>query len=172
MEAIYTFKKKVQLVNKLSVSTRLYEDMIVREGNVLKRHGFSKAADMLYSLAQSPGQAGESATGQEQGGKVPMDTPPPPDPSGAGQSGTMSGLPATAPAVPNAYSPNDAAGAGIQNDQPGAKALMQGGNAPNGTAQSTPTIMPQEAPQPKGISEFIENMNEGNKTDKGNSGGG
>src|SRR5271155_4251551 len=37
MEAIYSLKKKVQLVNKLSTSTRLYEDMIVREGNVLRR---------------------------------------------------------------------------------------------------------------------------------------
>lgn len=169
MEAIYTLKKKVQLVNKLSVSTRLYEDMIVREGNVLKRSGFNKAAEVLYSLAQSPAQSGEQGgAGPQNGGKVPMDGQPPPDPSGAGQSGTMSGLPATAPGVPNAQSPDDAAGAGTQNDQPGAKALMQGGDAPTGTAQSTPAIIPQdppESPQPKGIKEFLENMNEGAMTE-------
>src|SRR5208282_6852066 len=59
MEAIYSLKKKVQLVNKLSTSTRLYEDMIVREANVLSRRGFVKAANMLYSVAQSPGASAE-----------------------------------------------------------------------------------------------------------------
>lgn len=143
MEAIYTLKKKVQLVNKLSVSTRLYEDMIVREGNVLKRDGFVKAAEVLYSLAQSPAQAGESAQGTP-GGATPTDTPPPPDPSGAGQSGTMSGLPATAPGTPNAQTPVD----GEQNkDQPSVSAL------------------PPEKPQPLGIKNFIERMNEGNIPD-------
>jgi hypothetical protein len=38
---------------------------------------------------------------------------------------------------------------------------MQGGDAPTGTAQSAPP-MPIEPPQPAGIKEFIENMNEGN----------
>lgn len=97
MEAIYTLKKKVQLVNKLSVSTRLYEDMIVREGNVLKRNGFSKAANMLYSLAQTPGVGGEAAQGQPEGGAVPNTSPPPPP---AEPQGAPGGLPATTPAAP------------------------------------------------------------------------
>ncbi len=123
MEAIYTLKKKVQLVNKLSVSTRLYEDMIVREGNVLKRNGFTKAANMLYSLAQTPGAAGEGATGQEEGGAVPNTSPPPPP---AEPQGAPGGLPATVPGTP---------------------------------------AVQTEKPQPKALKDFINNMNEGNKTD-------
>lgn len=162
MEAIYSLKKRVQLVNKLSVSTRLYEDMIIREGNVLRRGGFVKAAEILYSLAQTPGQSGESASGAPDGA-VPTDTPPPADPSGAGQSGTMSGLPATAPGTPNIQTPVD----GDQNkQQPPVGALSGQAPPPTGAEVSTPAIMPQEPPQPKGIKEFIENMNEGNKTEE------
>ena len=62
--------------------------MIVREANVLSRKGFSKAANMLYSVAQTPGASAEGATGQQEGGAVPI-TPSPPDPSGAGQSGDI-----------------------------------------------------------------------------------
>jgi len=142
MEAIYTLKKKVQLVNKLSVSTRLYEDMIIRQSNVLKRDGFTKAAEVLYSLAQTPGQSGESASGSPDGA-TPTDTPSPPDPSGAGQSGTPSGLPATAPGTPSAQTP---VGGDQNKDQP-------------------PLAAPAPEPQPKGINEFIQNMNQGNKTD-------
>jgi hypothetical protein len=134
MEAIYSLKKKVQLVNKLSVSTRLYEDMIVREGNVLKRSGFVKAAEVLYALAQTPGAGGEAAKddGKQQGGAVPPATPPD-DPSGAGNPGAPGGLPAQPPGVPSVQTPVG----GDQNDPP----------------------------QPKGIKEFIDNMNDGNKTD-------
>jgi hypothetical protein len=159
MEAIYGLKKKVQLVNKLSVSTRLYEDMIVREANVLSRKGFVKAANMLYSVAQTPAAAGETAQGSPDGSDLPSATPPP-DPSGAGQSGTMSGLPATAPGVPSDQTTVNS----DQNDPPSADALLQGGNAPTGTAESSPAIIPQEAPQPQGIKEFIENMNDGNES--------
>jgi hypothetical protein len=161
MEAIYSLKKKVQLVNKLSISTRLYEDMIVREANVLRRHGFVKAAAMLYSVAQTPGQAGQGATGTTDAGAMPPATPPA-DPSGAGNPGAPGGLPATAPGVPDINTP---VGQDQNKSQPPAVAIMEGGNAPTGTAQSTPAIVPQEPPQPKGIKEFIQNMNEGNKTD-------
>jgi hypothetical protein len=162
MEAIYSLKKKVQLVNKLSVSTRLYEDMIVREANVLSRHGFVKAADLLYSVAQTPAASAEGATGQGDANTMP-DAAPPPDPSGAGQSGTMSGLPSTIPGTPSVQTPVD----GDQNlDHPSVDKLMGQPDAPpTGVAQSTPGLMPQDS-QPKGIKEFIENMNEGNKTDE------
>lgn len=160
MEAIYSLKKKVQLVNKLSVSIRLYEDMIVRESNVLKRKGFTKAANLLYSVAQTPGADAVLAPGgQATGGAVPPPAPPP-DPSGAGQSGTMVGLPATTPGT-NPNTPVD--GAAQTESQPSAAGLQPPAGPP-GTAQSSPAMMPQEAPQPAGIKEFMENMNEGNKT--------
>lgn len=155
MEAIYGLKKKVQLVNKLSISTRLYEDMIVREANILSRKGFIRAANMLYAVAQSPAQSGQGATGTDATGQPPVPASPP-DPSGAGQSGTPQGqvnLSVNDPTQP----------ANVNENQPSAPALLQGGDAPTGTAQSAPPL-PQEAPQPKGISEFIENMNEGNES--------
>src|SRR5579885_2573435 len=100
MEAIYSLKKKVQLVNKLSTSIRLYEDMIVREVNVLRRNGFVKAADLLYSLAQTPAQDGEGAKGKSKGGNTPPPPAPPADPSGAGNPGAPGGLPSAGPGMP------------------------------------------------------------------------
>lgn len=162
MEAIYSLKKKVQLVNKLSVSVRLYEDMIVREANVLSRHGFAKAADLLYSVAQTPAASAVGAQGQGGDISVAPPTEPPADPSGAGQSGTMSGLPATIPGTPNVQTPVD----GDQNlDHPPVNDLLGGAKVPPEMAQSSPALIPQDT-QPKGIKEFIENMNEGNKTDE------
>lgn len=160
MEAIYSLKKKVQLVNKLSISTRLYEDMIVREANVLKRGGFIKAADLLYSVAQTPGQAGQGATGTDAPGAVPPATPPA-DPSGAGGQGAPGGLPATVPGVPDVNTP---VGQDQNADQPPAAAIMGGGATPPGTAQSSPPA-PPEKPQPKGIRDFIDNTIAGNKTE-------
>jgi hypothetical protein len=159
MEAIYGLKKKVQLVNKLSVSTRLYEDMIVRQGNVLKRHGFTKAAEMLYSLAQTPGASAEGAKGNGKLSDFVPPTSPPPDPSGAGQSGTMRG----SPMVPLPGTPDiETSVEGDQNkDQPSVPALSGQAPPPNGTPVSSPAIIPQEPPQPAGIKEFIENMNVG-----------
>lgn len=92
MEAIYSLKKKVQLVNKLSTSTRLYEDMIVRESNILNRKGFIKAANLLYSLAED---------------KAPLPTPPAPPQQGSGSAG---GLPSVGPGMPQnppESAPND-----------------------------------------------------------------
>ena len=147
MEAIYTLKKKVQLVNKLSVSTRLYEDMIVREGNVLKRKGFTKAANMLYSVAQTPGQAGQDAKGTTAPGAVPL-TPAPTDPSGAGNPGAPGGAPSTGPGATN-----QADGQNPNEQQPSAPALGVG-----------PAAVPQET-MPKGLSDFIAGVNDGNQTD-------
>lgn len=161
MEAIYSLKKKVQLVNKLSVSTRLYEDMIVRESNVLRRKGFVKAASLLYSVAQTPGaDAVLGPDGKAASGAMPPPAPPT-DPSGAGNPGAPGGLPATIPGVPDINTP---VGQDQNKDQPSAPGLRPPA-APPGTAQSSPAIMPQEEPQPVGIKEFIENMNDGNKTD-------
>jgi hypothetical protein len=54
LEIIYQLKKKIQMINKKSASTKLYEDLIIREANVLKRDGFIKAAHFLYTVAQMP----------------------------------------------------------------------------------------------------------------------
>lgn len=93
MEAIFMLKKKVQLVNKLSVASRIYEDMIVREGNVLGRQGFVKAANVLYSVAD--------------GTALPTATPPAPPAEGSGDAG---GLPSLGPGM--AQNPPDSAPTG------------------------------------------------------------
>lgn len=81
MEAIYSLKKSIQLVNKISASTRLYEDMIVRESNILNRKGFKKAASHLYALSQA--------------------VPTPANPAPPTQmSGAPGGLPSTGPGMP------------------------------------------------------------------------
>ena len=38
--------------------------MIVREANVLTGKGFTKAAELLYSVAQTPAASAENATGE------------------------------------------------------------------------------------------------------------
>src|SRR6185436_4792826 len=53
LEAIYQLKKKLQMVNKISTSTKIYDDMIVREANILSKKGFVKAGNLLLSLSQA-----------------------------------------------------------------------------------------------------------------------
>jgi hypothetical protein len=127
LEAIYQLKKRIQMVNKISTSTRLYEDMIVREANVLRKNGFNKAASLLWSVAQTPGQSGEQAEGSPDG-SADLSAAPPPDPSGAGNPGPPSGGAAT-PAQP-----------------------------PGGSGM--PQSEPNNPPAPKGITEFLANLDE------------
>lgn len=82
LEAVYQLKRKIHMVNKVSTSTRLYEDMIIREANVLRKGGFIKAANVLYSVGQAT---------------APTATPPNPPTTPEGAPG---GLPASAPGVP------------------------------------------------------------------------
>lgn len=58
MHIIYELKKKIHTVNKKSSSTKLYEDMIVREANILNKKGFVKAAAYLCKIAD--GVAGDA----------------------------------------------------------------------------------------------------------------
>lgn len=51
MHIIYELKKKIHTVNKISTSTKLYEDMIVREANILNKKGFAKASQVLFKIA-------------------------------------------------------------------------------------------------------------------------
>lgn len=156
MEAIYSLKKKVQLVNKLSTSTRLYEDMIVREGNVLMRKGFVKAAQILYSVAQAnnPPPPGTGLKG-------PITTlpavVPPDDPSGAGHPGAPGGLPSYGPGMPQPPK-NPPSTSENQPFDPKSPAKMPDGSI----AQGPPSPMPEDAP--KGIEEFLEGTETAGKT--------
>jgi hypothetical protein len=81
MESIFALKKKIQLINKLSVATKLYEDIIIQKANILNKAGFTKAASMLHSIAQ----------------EIPAATSPdaPTTPSG-----NVSGTPSMGPGMP------------------------------------------------------------------------
>ena len=155
MEAIYSLKKRVQLVNKLSTSTRLYEDMIVREGNVLRRKGFIKAAEVLYSVAQAnnPPPPGIGKPGPIEALPQPV---PPDDPSGAGHPGLPGTLPSLGPGMPQApKSPPS-----TSETQP---VDLKPVPVPDGTiAQGPPSPMPESVP--KGIAEFLDQTETGGKT--------
>lgn len=88
LDSIYDLKRKIQLVNKKSVSTKLYDDMIIREANILKRDGFKKASHVLYKLAQ------ETPT--------PPSAPPPTD-----SVGTPGDLPSPMPIPGNGAVPGE-----------------------------------------------------------------
>lgn len=81
IEAIFALKKKVFLVNKISTATKLYEDMIIREANILTKKGYYNAANVLFSVAD----------------EVPNATSPQPP---AESSGNVGGLPATGNGMP------------------------------------------------------------------------
>jgi hypothetical protein len=82
LESIYQLKKKLQMINKISMSTRTYDDLIIREANILTKRGFHKAGQALYSLSQ---------------GQMPAATPPAPPNQG---SGSVGGLPSMGPGMP------------------------------------------------------------------------
>jgi hypothetical protein len=132
LEAIYQLKKKIQMVNKVSTSTRLYDDMIVREANVLNRNGFIKAADVLYSLAQTPGASGEQAKGDP---KAPMNLPPatPPEMPTKPQ-GAPGGLPSMGPGM--AQNPPESA----PSQPPGIKEFLEGMDTAKVTSPDSNTI--------------------------------
>lgn len=124
LEAVYQLKKKIQMVNKVSTSTRLYEDMIVREANILHRDGFVKAANALYAVAQTPAAGGQQAQGTPVGTAA-ITPASPGDPSGAGNPGAPGGLPSTGPGMPQG-APSDAAPEGVANQPPGIKEFLEG----------------------------------------------
>jgi hypothetical protein len=157
MEAIYQLKKKIQLVNKVSVSTKLYEDMIVRQANSLQRDGFFKAAERLFSVAQANSKT-------ELGGTKGIESLPPAvpqDPSGAGHPGTPGTLPSMGPGMPQ-DAPFTTAVQGPNDNSPTNLKGVDGKPQPTAAAGIAPP-MPAET-KPKGISEFLENMDTGKIT--------
>ncbi len=157
LESIYELKKRIQMVNKISSSTRLYEDMIVRQANVLQRQGFTKAASVLHSLAQSPAQSGEEVKEQGEAGAgnvIPPATPPD-DPTGAGHPGAPGGLPSMGPGMPQNAPSDSVPETGPNENFPG---NPQGGGGQAATTTQAPNSLPVEPQKSKGISEFLEGM--------------
>lgn len=65
--AIYELKKQIQTINKVSLSSQTYVDLIIRQANILQRQNCSMAAGFLKKFAQQvPGN------GQAQYGDMPL----------------------------------------------------------------------------------------------------
>jgi hypothetical protein len=92
IEAIHNLKKKVYNLRK-KTSNLFYQDLIVREANILAKNGLYKAASLLYAVAQAspspapPSPGSPPATGGTE------------DAAGAPSVGAPS-IPGSAPAAP------------------------------------------------------------------------
>ncbi len=96
LDTIYQLKKKLQMVNKMSLGTRLYQDMIVREANILIKKGFSDAGELLSALAQANNPPPANLGTDEPTADLTA-TPAPPPNQGGGSAG---GLPSMGPGMP------------------------------------------------------------------------
>jgi len=169
IDAIYNLKKKVNLLNKKSSSLRTYQDMIIREANILDRDGHLKAAFVLYKVAQT----------------LPAATPPAPPAQGSGNAG---GLPSTGPGMvsPENNTPADPSSPPNSSPPPPPPAPPppppappppappssppSGGTpAPNplpasGTPKTPATPSTPKTEKPKAIKQFLENLDTSNVT--------
>jgi hypothetical protein len=170
MESIYQLKKKIQLVNKVSTSTRLYEDMIVRQANVLQRDGFAKAAAFMFETVAQANNPPPDGTGKPGGINVLPPPDPPESPSAPLHPGAPGGLPSMGPGM----SQNAPAATGVPNAGPNDNApnLKGMGPAPTGTAgNGVPTPVPQDDDiKSPGLNDFLQKIDTGNITsyDKSN----
>lgn len=166
IETIYNLKKKVQLVNKISTSSKLYEDMIVREANILVKKGFDEAAELLFALAEDKKSEPPPPADTKPTAAKPATPPPPAD---------------TKPAEP---AKSDAAAPPPPADAPTSSAVTPAPPAPpaegSGSAGGLPAAAPGEpnsptAPvndtspgaavsKPKGINDFLKRMQTSNIT--------
>lgn len=114
LAAIYDLKKKVQMLNKKSTSTKLYDDLIIRQANILNKKGFMKAANLLYSLAEdqksevkdpNKPEAKDPNKPEVQEQNKPITTPSPDPPTRV--SGAPGSLPTTGPGSPQTSPPNN-----------------------------------------------------------------
>lgn len=79
MDALYQLKKKIQVVNKISTSVKLYQDMIIREANVLSGRGYKQASEFITKIAQAVPSVAEplnpALVGDGQAGTLPGQAP-------------------------------------------------------------------------------------------------
>jgi hypothetical protein len=166
LETLYTLKKKIQMINKISFSTRLYEDLIVREANILNKNGFIKAADLLYSIADGeenaapviPPKEVKEEKDEEKPSEFLLPTPPPFPQKPTGDPG---GVPLTGSGAPQ---PQQGATQSVVNDNSPTKPEL----LKTPTKPSKDSIFPdltEEKPKSKGMKDFTEGMAGGNVSD-------
>lgn len=123
IDTLYTLKKKVQMVNKISASVRLYQDMIIREANVMVSKGYKSASGFLTKMAQelpsvqeapNPAQIGEGQAGTLPGQAPGQVEPPSGDiPIDLQMPDKLPGVPDNA-VPPSAAIPSEAISPGMQ----------------------------------------------------------
>lgn len=80
MNAVHTLKIQIYKINKTSHSNRIYEDLIHRASNILKRDGFYKASSFIVKIADDlPAPVAPPFPTDNSGipGTLPIDSPPP-----------------------------------------------------------------------------------------------
>jgi len=77
LEALYGLKKKIQMINKISISTQIYDDLIIREANKLNKKGFIKASEALYSMANGDPPVKQNGMAGDTDTKTPADVTEP-----------------------------------------------------------------------------------------------
>jgi len=151
LESIYDLKKRIQLINKRSLSTRLYEDLIVRQANILNKNGFIKAANVLYSVAEEKGGEDLTMESVQQPAIKPATEPAKP----------VTDTKAPPPASPAPPTTGSGAVGGLPANVPGSTAK------PAESAPSNTAIIPkaQEESKSKGINDFFKNLKAPGSTD-------
>lgn len=155
IEGIYQLKKKIHLVNKISTSVRLYQDMIVREANVLNGRGYRGASEFLIKIAQEVPSAAEAdnpaAIGGGQAGS----------PVGQSLLDTTEAGPVPGQSIGQAPFGNPVP-ANISVD------VSQSGTPPEVAPSATPLadVPPAAAPLSEGMKEFLNNLNTSKSKDE------
>lgn len=167
IEALYQLKKKIQMVNKISTSTRLYQDMIIREANILVSKGFKDGSSFLIKVAQEIPNAAEAPSPINMGGQAgtlpgqaPGQVPPP-----AGDMPIDVSMPDIVPGVPQNAAPQGVATEQVQGEplSQGMKEFLDGLDSANEDFEEKEendnddfVVEAQEMPQPRMHEEPLE----------------
>ena len=65
------------MINKISISTQIYDDLIIREANKLNKRGFIKASEALYSMANGDPPVKQNGMAGDTEAKAPTDATKP-----------------------------------------------------------------------------------------------
>ena len=154
---IYQLKNKIHNVNKRTVSTRLYEDMIVRQANIFTKKGFIKAASILHKIADDVALTPPEANNPLQMGGIPGDI------SGAGIGPGMTPMNNATNSDPMALT--DPTGQAPQTSQVGSPTALPLPPPASGQTQSSP--QPNADTEPgisPGMKDFLRGLDEGKDT--------
>jgi len=141
IEILHQLKQKIYMVNKISTSIRLYQDMIVREASILKKDGFKEASIFLIKMAQELPSVVEPSN---------------PIQIGDGQAGTLPGQAPGQVSPPSGDIPIDVS---VPQQLPGTPANAA---PPDASTPLQQPALPQQEPMSEGLKNFLEGLETGN----------